>query len=111
MPSGLTATSVAIESGDHRSNSTHWSRNSGGHGGRRAGAHDVAPRWGGLQHPPHRVDVVAGVAPVALRVQVAEPELLREPQFDPGHAVGDLAADELDPAARRLVIEQNAAHG
>ena len=32
-----------------------------------------------LQHQPHRLDVVAGEAPVAARVEVAEVELLLEP--------------------------------
>ena len=42
-----------------------------------AGADDVVRRARLLQHPPHRVDVVAGKAPVAPRVEVPEPELCR----------------------------------
>ena len=34
-----------------------------------------------LQHPPHRVDVVAGEAPVAPRVEVAQPELVASPSL------------------------------
>ncbi len=42
---------------------------------RLAGGDDVVVRLVLLEHQPHRLDVVAGVAPVALRVEVAEVEL------------------------------------
>ena len=45
------------------------------HGVGLARADDVVPRFGLLQHPPHRLDVVAGEAPVAARVEVAQPQL------------------------------------
>ena len=61
-----------------------------------------------LQHQPHRLHVVAGVAPVALGVEVAEHELVLQAELDPRHRVGDLAGDELEPAARALVVEQDA---
>ncbi len=52
--------------------------------------------------------VVQGVAPVALGLQVAQVQLLAQAQLDPGGVVGDLAGDELDAAARRLVVEEDA---
>ena len=64
-----------------------------------------------LQHQPHRPHVVAGVAPVALRVEVAEHQLVLQAELDAGHGVGDLAGDELDAAARALVVEQDAGAG
>ena len=60
-----------------------------------------------LQHQPHRADVVAGKPPVALRVEVAERQMIGLPQLDLRHAVGHLAGDELEPAPRRLVIEED----
>ena len=39
------------------------------------GADDEVLRRVALEHAPHRVDVVAGKAPVAARVEVAQPEL------------------------------------
>ena len=62
-----------------------------------------------LQHQPHGLDVVAGEAPVALGVEVAEAQLGVEAELDAGHAVGDLAGDELEAAAGALVVEQDAA--
>ena len=61
-----------------------------------------------LQHQPHRAHVVAGEAPVALRVEVAEAELVRQPELDARDAVGDLARHELEAAPRRLVVEEDA---
>ena len=69
------------------------------HGVGDAGADHVVARLGLLQHPPHRVDVVAGEAPVAVGVEVAEPELAGQAELDAGHAVGHLAGDELDARA------------
>jgi hypothetical protein len=61
-----------------------------------AGGDHVVVGLGLLEHQPHGLDVVAGEAPVALGVEVAEPQLAREPQRDPRHAVGDLAGHELE---------------
>src|SRR5215216_6562394 len=52
-----------------------------------------------LEHQPHRLDVVLGVAPVALGVQVAELELVALAELDRGRVPGDLAGHELQPAA------------
>src|SRR6185437_14242200 len=47
-----------------------------------------------LQHEPHALDVIPGVAPVALRVEIAEIEAILESEFDCGDGAGDLAGDE-----------------
>ena len=41
-----------------------------------------------LQHQPHGLDVVAGEAPVALGVEVAEPQLVGQAELDAGDARG-----------------------
>src|SRR5918995_2601721 len=64
-----------------------------------------------LEHEPHRLDVVAGVAPVALGVEVPHAQLVGQPELDASGAVGDLAGRELEAAARALVVEQDAAGG
>ena len=76
-----------------------------------AGGDDVVVGLVLLQHQPHRLDVVAGVAPVALGVEVAEHDLVLQPELDAGDRVGDLAGHELEPAARALVVEEDAAAG
>ena len=60
-----------------------------------------------LEHQPHRLDVVPGVAPVALRVEVAERQLALKPELDRGGAVGDLASHELEAATLALVVEED----
>ena len=76
-----------------------------------AGGHDVVARLVGLQHRPHGLDVLLGVAPVARRVEVAQPELVGQPGLDRRDAHGDLAGDERLAAAGGLVVEQDAVDG
>ena len=64
-----------------------------------------------LEHSPHRVDVVAGIPPVASRVEVAEFQLGRLAEFDPGDGVRDFSGDKLESASRALVVEQNPRDG
>lgn len=64
-----------------------------------------------LQHQPHGPHVVAREAPVALGVQVAQPHFAVQPQLDARHRVRDLAGDELQAAARALVVEEDAGDG
>ena len=47
-----------------------------------AGRDDVVVRLVLLQHQPHRAHVVAGEAPVALRVEIAEMQRVGEPELD-----------------------------
>jgi hypothetical protein len=64
-----------------------------------------------LEHEPHHLDVLLGVAPVALGVEVAEVERVLEAHLDPGGGAGDLAGDEGLAAAGRLVVEEDAVAG
>src|SRR5690606_37897925 len=64
-----------------------------------------------LQDQPLRFDVIAGVAPIALGVHVAEIEGVLQPQFDTSQGASDLAGDESLAANRRFVVEQNAVAG
>ena len=41
-----------------------------------------------LHHQPHRLDVVAGEAPIAAPVQVAEAQLVLQAELDPRRACG-----------------------
>ena len=61
-----------------------------------------------LQHEPHGLDVVAGEAPVARGLEVAERDRVLQTERDARQRVGDLAGDELEPALRRLMVEQDA---
>src|SRR5581483_11544735 len=47
-----------------------------------------------LQDRVHALDIVAGMAPVALGFEIAEIERLLEPGLDAGDAAGDLAGDK-----------------
>src|SRR4030067_3832682 len=76
-----------------------------------AAADDVVVRLGVLEHHVHGARVVAGEAPVALGVEVAEEELFLLAQLDADGALGDLASDELGAATGRLVVEEDAAAG
>ena len=81
------------------------------HGVGLAGGDDVVVGRVLLQHQPHRADVVARESPVALRVEIAEAQHVRQAELDARHAVGDFAGDELEPAPRRFVVEQDAGDG
>ena len=61
-----------------------------------------------LQHAPHGVHVIAGEAPVALGLEVAEAHLLRHAKFDARHAVRDFAGDEFLATTGRFMVEQDA---
>src|SRR5579859_7653598 len=63
-----------------------------------------------LQHPPRAVHVVARVAPVALRVEIAETERVLLAADDRADRARDLAGHERRPTARRLVVEEDAVH-
>src|SRR5918999_704890 len=74
------------------------------------GDHEVV-RLVVLEHEPHGLDVVLGVAPIALGIEVAEGELLLKPELDGSRAVGDLAGDKLEPTALRVVDDDAADPG
>src|SRR5277367_898475 len=64
-----------------------------------------------LEDAPHALDVLLGVAPVALGVEVAEEEVLLEAALDAGDGASDLAGDEGLAAAGALVVEEDAVAG
>jgi len=64
-----------------------------------------------LEHHPHHLDVFLGVAPVALRVEIAEVDVVLDAGLDATDGAGDLASHEGFAAARGFVIEENAAGG
>jgi hypothetical protein len=57
------------------------------------------------------LDVVLGVAPVALGVEVAEVEGVLQAEFDAREGAGDLASDEGLATGRGFVVEQDAVAG
>jgi hypothetical protein len=77
------------------------------HGVRDAGGNDEVVRGVVLEHQPHRLDVVLGIAPVAPGVEVAEPQLTRLAELDRRGVPGDLARHELEPATLGLVVEED----
>src|SRR4051794_3347167 len=68
---------------------------------------DVVVRLVAPEHQPHRAHVVAGVPPVALRAEVSEPDLAREPEPDRRSRGRDLARHELERPPRRLVVVED----
>ena len=64
-----------------------------------AGRDDVVVGVLLLEHEPHRLDVVAGKTPVALRVEVAQAQLVGETELAAHGPVGDLAGHELQSRA------------
>jgi hypothetical protein len=74
------------------------------------GQHEVI-RLVGLQHPPHALDVLGRVAPVADGVEVAEVDVVLQAGLDTGDRAGDLASHEGLAAAGGLVVEEDAVDG
>ncbi len=74
-----------------------------------AGGDHVVVRLVLLQHQPHGPDVVTGVAPVTARIEVAEHELVLEPEGDGCCGGGDLPGEEVERAAGRLVVVEDPA--
>src|SRR5580692_2390437 len=64
-----------------------------------------------LHDPPHAFDIVAGVAPIALGVEIAEKQRRLQAELDGCHGAGDLTRHEGLAADRTLVVEQNAVRG
>ena len=69
---------------------------------------DVVIRLILLEHAPHALDVVAGVAPITLGVDVAEVEALVNSLVDAGDGGGNLARDEGTATAGTLVVKEDA---
>ena len=73
---------------------------------RLAGGDDEILRAGVLQNPPHRFHIIARIAPIAAGVEIAQVQLLLQPQFDARQRPGDFPGDERFSATRRFVVEQ-----
>ena len=80
-------------------------------GARLAGGDHVIVRLRLLQHQPHRLDVVAGIAPVALRVEIAQPQRRLQTGLMRATTAVILRVTKFSAAPRRLVIEQDAVAG
>ena len=76
-----------------------------------AGGDDVIFRLVLLQHEPHGPHVLARMAPVPTRIQIAQPDFFRQAELDPCGLGGDLSRHELKPPARRLVVVEDAGRG
>src|SRR5580692_72553 len=64
-----------------------------------------------LHDPPHAFDIVAGMAPIALGVEIAEKQRRLQAELDGRHGAGDLAGHEGLAADRAFVVEQDAVRG
>ena len=76
-----------------------------------AGGDDEILRFVLLEHQPHGFDIIAGEAPVALGVEIAEVEFLLQAFFDAGGCAGDFSGDECFAAAGGFVVEEDAVAG
>ena len=61
-----------------------------------------------LKHAPHTLNVVAGMAPITLGVDVSEVEALVNSLVDAGDGGGNLAGDEGTATAGTLVVKEDA---
>ena len=59
-----------------------------------AGGHNKVFRNIMLQHQPHGTDIIRGMTPVALGIQLAEINLVLQAKFDTGHGPGDFPGDK-----------------
>ena len=64
-----------------------------------------------LQHQPHGFDVVLGIAPVALGVEVAEGEFLLEAELDRCCARGSPCGSRTPVPAAAFVVEEDSRAG
>ena len=60
-----------------------------------------------LQHRVHGPDVIFGVTPVALGVEVTEFQFGLQAKFDAGDSAGDLASHKLETSSGTFVVEQD----
>src|SRR5437763_6365902 len=78
------------------------------YGVRLARGDDVVVRLRLLKHQVHGDDVVCGVAPVASRVEDAEPEFRGEAELYPRNGRGDLSRHKLKTSLGAFLIKQYA---
>ena len=67
------------------------------------------PARSACTHQPHRTHVVGGVAPVAPGLEIAEHELVLQPERDRCSRARDLARKEVERPPRRLVVVEDPA--
>src|SRR5436190_992084 len=75
---------------------------------RSAARNHVIVRLRGLHHQVHGAHIIAGVTPVAARLEVAEIKPLLQSHLDAGCGAGDLARHKGLAAARAFVVKQYA---
>src|SRR5215467_4104037 len=75
------------------------------------GRNHVVGRFGLLQHLPHCDYVLPRMSPIALGVQVTQPQLGRLTCGNSRHEGTDLASYEFESAAWRLVIKKDPTQG
>ena len=64
-----------------------------------------------LQHEPHALDIVTGIAPVAQGTEVPEVELVLLTSGDTSSGEGDLTSDKGLATALTLVVEEDTVDG
>jgi len=64
-----------------------------------------------LEHAPHTLDIVTGVTPITLGIQVSEVQALLLLEVDRRDSAGNLAGDEGAATARGLVVEEDTVAG
>src|SRR5690606_18927494 len=64
-----------------------------------------------LKHPPHCIDIVLCMSPVAARGEIAEPEFVLQSQHNLRHTTSDLSRDKGLTTQRTLMIEENTIAG
>ena len=73
-----------------------------------SGGQDVVVGLILLEHAPHTLNVVAGMTPITLGVDISEVEALVNSLVDAGDGGGNLAGDEGTATAGTLVVEEDA---
>jgi hypothetical protein len=73
-----------------------------------ASGDDVIIRGVLLEHQPHGLDIIFGIAPVAFGVEVAEVEFVLLFGDNAGNGTGDFAGDEGFASAGGFVVEEDA---
>ena len=68
-------------------------------------AHDIVIRVVLLQHQPHGLHIVAGIAPVAAGIEVPQVQFLGQSQLDLGYPIAYFARDEFEAPPGALVVE------
>jgi hypothetical protein len=79
-----------------------------GHGMASTGREDVVIRLRCLEHQPHCLHVIRGIAPIAGRIETAKMQLRVQSDGDTRNGGGNFARHEVESASRTFMIEENA---